>query len=54
MKGSGGSLKQGWCRGLLFLCCARLVLRPSVLTVLDLDKWMSHVEVFLDLWVGDV
>ena len=37
VEGNGGSLKGGAEAFLLFLCGAQLVLRSSVLTVLDLD-----------------
>ena len=38
VEGNGGSLKDGAEAFVLFLCGAQLVLRSSVLTVLDLDE----------------
>ena len=42
VEGNGGSLKDGAEAFVLFLCGAQLVLRSSVLTVLDLDEVMSR------------
>ena len=49
MKGNGGSLENGAEAFVLFLCGAQLVLRSSVLTVLDLDEvnvTLENAEIF--------
>ena len=59
VQGNGGSLLQvgGWSRGLcLFLRGARLVLRSSVLTVLDLDVvnvTLENAEIFGSVLSGE-
>jgi len=49
VKGNGGSLENGAEAFVLFLCGAQLVLRSSVLTVLDLDEvnvTLENAEIF--------
>jgi hypothetical protein len=49
MEGNGGSLKDGAEALVLFLCGAQLVLKPNVLTRLDLDEvnvTLKNVEIF--------
>ena len=56
MEGNGGSLKDGTEAFVLFLHSAQLVLRSSVLTVLDLDEvnvTMENAEIFGSMLSGE-
>jgi len=56
MEGNGGSLKDGAEAFMLFLCGAQLVLRSSVLTVLDLDEVnvkLVNAEIFGSVLSGE-
>jgi hypothetical protein len=56
VEGNGGSLKDGTEAFVLFLHSAQLVLRSSVLTVLDLDEvnvTMENAEIFGSMLSGE-
>jgi hypothetical protein len=54
VEGNGGSLKDGAEAFVLFLRCAQLVLRSSVLTVLDeMDVTLKNVEIFGSVLSGE-
>ena len=55
-RSNGGSLKDGAEAFVLFLCGAQLVLRSSVLTVLDLDEvnvTLENAEIFGSVLSGE-
>jgi hypothetical protein len=55
-RSNGGSLKDGAEAFVLFLCGAQLVLRSSVLTVLDLDEvnvTLENAEIFGPVLFGE-
>ena len=57
MESNGGSLNGGAEAFMLFLCGAQLVLRSSVLTILELDEGnvtLENAEIFGSVLSGEV